>query len=50
MTLHDWSPADKLVYREQAQLVWQSWAQKSSFAKQAFESSIAFMKRIGVLG
>lgn len=50
VTLHAWSEADRRAYREQAQAVWQSWAQRTPFAKQAFESSIAFMKRIGVLG
>ncbi len=49
VTLHDWPLAERRAYRERAQDVWAAWAQKSSFAKQAFESSTAFMKRIGVL-
>jgi TRAP-type C4-dicarboxylate transport system substrate-binding protein len=50
VTLHDWSQEERRNYRAQAQAVWQGWAGKSAFAKQAFESSIAYMKRIGVLG
>jgi TRAP-type mannitol/chloroaromatic compound transport system substrate-binding protein len=49
VTLHAWSETDRRAYREEAQAVWQSWAQRTPLAKQAFESSIAFMKRIGVL-
>lgn len=49
VTLHAWADAEKKKYREFAQGIWLDWAKKSSFAKQAFESSIAYMKKIGVL-
>ena len=49
VTLLAWSDDQRKKYREAAQAVWDDWGKKSATAKEAFESNIAFMKKIGVL-
>lgn len=49
ITLHAWSEEDIKAYRSYAQKVWLKWAEKSELAKEAVESHLAFMKKLGLL-
>lgn len=49
VTLHDWSAEDRAQFRTVAQQVWADWAKRTPMAKKAYDSHIAYMKKIGLL-
>jgi TRAP-type C4-dicarboxylate transport system substrate-binding protein len=49
VVLEDWSKEDRKKFREAARKVWAEWAKKSPEAKSAYDSHIAYMKKIGIL-
>jgi len=44
-----WSDAEMVKVREMAHKTWEEWGKKTPFAKQAYESQVAWLKDIGVL-
>jgi TRAP-type C4-dicarboxylate transport system substrate-binding protein len=49
VTLEDWSSEDRQAFRKAAQKVWAEWATRSSEAKAAYDSHIAYMRKTGIL-
>ena len=47
--LHDFSTADRLVFRTAAMKAWERWKKKSPEAKALIEMHVAYMKSIGLL-
>ncbi|OKH88142.1 TRAP transporter substrate-binding protein DctP [Thalassospira sp. TSL5-1] len=49
IVLEDWSTEDRKKFREAARKVWAEWATRSPEAKEAYDSHVAYMKKIGIL-
>jgi len=48
VTVYDWSPEDRAVFREAAQGAWSEWAKRTPEAAAMVDSHKAFIKRIGL--
>jgi TRAP-type mannitol/chloroaromatic compound transport system substrate-binding protein len=42
-------PAEEAKFRSRAMTIWKSWANKSPLASKAYESQVAYMKRLGLI-
>jgi TRAP-type mannitol/chloroaromatic compound transport system substrate-binding protein len=42
-------PAEEAKFRSRAMTIWKSWANKSPLASKAYESQVAYMKRLGLV-
>lgn len=49
VVLHDWSPEDRLAFRQAAQRAWDGWADRTPEARKIVDSHRAFMTEIGLL-
>ncbi|SMF38931.1 TRAP-type mannitol/chloroaromatic compound transport system, substrate-binding protein [Tistlia consotensis] len=49
VTLIDWSPESRRIFRQKAQGIWETWSKKSPMAGKVYESQVSFMKKIGLL-
>lgn len=48
--LINWSAEERLKFRKLAQEAWADWAKKSPMAKRVYDSQMAFLKRLQLLG
>ena len=49
VTIHNWSEADRNVFRNAAKKAWENWAQKTPEARDLVDSHIQYMTDIGLL-
>ncbi|MBT7149784.1 MAG: C4-dicarboxylate ABC transporter substrate-binding protein, partial [Thiotrichales bacterium] len=49
VTLHDWAPKDRALFRASALKAWETWKTKSPEAAQLIEMHTAYMKANGIL-
>ncbi len=49
VTLYDWSPEDRAVFREAAQVTWEDWGSRSPEAAALLESHKAYLTDLGLI-